>query len=265
MIKPGNIRVFDSNLAMNDSFYNGGLNLKQLNFDPLITGYAVIIWDKVPSWVEKDYPGFRQFTQKNFKSLTGISDFELQTQAIQYGFGNNEYNVAGGITKSNTEFTLKHQEFSGSPVKNMYQHWVTNIADPETDIATYARLYGMDYAAKNHTGSLMYIVTRPDVNNVDKNNIEFAAYWTNVLPTKVPLSHFEYNQGDRNTVEIEIPFKGNMHISAAVDNYAKELLRSSYSYVTEGMFDPTNANQGGKNITVFENNSGATQQGLGDI
>lgn len=265
MIKPGNIRVFDSNLAMSNSFYTGGLNLKNLNSDPLITGYAVIIWDTVPSWVEKEYPGFRQFTQKNFKSLTGISDMELQSQAVQYGFGDNEYNVASGITKNNTEFTLKHQEFSGNPVKNMYQHWISNIADPETDIATYPKIYGLDYAAKNHTGSLMYIMLRRDVNNIEKRNIEFAAYWTNVYPTKIPLSHLEYNQGDRNAVEIEIPFKGNMHISAAVDNYAKELLANSYSFVSEGMFDPTNKNQGGKNIGVFTNNSGSTQQGLGDI
>ena len=112
MIMPGNIRVFDANLASNESFYNGTLNFKQLEFDPLITGYAVIIWDKVPSWVESEYKGFRAMTQKNFKGLTGLEDMQLETREYEYGFNNNQYNFVGGITKNNTEFTLRHQEYS---------------------------------------------------------------------------------------------------------------------------------------------------------
>lgn len=266
MIKPGNnIRVFDTNLATQQSFFTGGLNLKQLAFDPLVTGHSFIIWTKLPKWVVSEYPGFKALTEKNFKSFDGIDDMELQTQAYNYGFSNNEYNVATEITKNNTTFSIRAQEYSGSPIKNGYMHWVSNIRDPETNIATYPRIYGMEYAAKNHTGELMYIVTRPDVNNVDKKNIEFSAYYTNVMPTKIPLSHFEYVQGDNNLVEIEQTFRGNMHISAKVDNYAKTLLASAYSFVCEGMFDPENYNVGGKKLSDFNDTSGNTQQGLGDI
>jgi hypothetical protein len=265
MIKPGNIRVYDSQLATQQSFFTGGLNLKQLAFDPLVTGYAFIIWTKLPSWVVSDYPGFKALTEKNFKGFSGLSDIELQTQQYQYGFNNNEYNVAAGITKSNTDFSVKHEEFSGSPIKNAYQHWVSGIADPETGIATYPKIYGLEYAAKNHTGELMYIVTRPDVNNTEKKNIEFAAYYTNVLPTKIPISHFEYSQGDHNQVELEQAFKGNMHISAKVDNYAKKLLANTYSFVTEGLFNPEISNNGGRYLSEFDTNNGSSQQGLGDI
>jgi hypothetical protein len=266
MIKQGNIRVYDSQLASQQSFFTGGLNLKQLAFDPLVTGYAFIVWTKLPKWVVQEYPGFKAMTEKNFKAFSGIEDMELQTQQYQYGFANNDYNVASGITKNNTEFTLRHQEFSGSPIKNMYQFWVSSIADPETGIATYPKVYGMEYSAKNHTGELMYIVTRPDVNNTEKNNIEFAAYYTNVMPKRIPLSHFEYAQGEHNLVELEIPFNGNMHISAKVDNYAQRLLATTYSFVTTGLFDPENANVGGRYITEFNTaGMGSTKQGLGDI
>lgn len=262
MIQPGNINVFNVDIATVDSFYNGTLNFKQLDYDPLVTGYAVIIWDKIPSWVESEYPGFKAFTQKNFLALSGIEDFQIETQEYQYGFNNNSYNTAVGITKNNTEFTLTHKEFSGNPVKNMYQHWTTNIFDPETGISPYGRKYGLDFKAANHTGSLMYIVLRPDVNNIDKNNIEFAAYFTNVFPKKTPLSHFEFQQGTRDHVQIEIPFSGVMHISAAVDNYAKKLLNQSYSYITMGMFDPENLNQGESDITKWETDIvGSSQQG----
>lgn len=265
MIKQGNIRVFDSQIATQQSFFTGGLNLKQLAFDPLVTGYAFIVWTKLPSWLVSEYSGFKAMTEKNFKAFSGIDDMELQVQQYQYGFNNNEYNVAGGITKGNDDFNIRHQEFSGSPIKNMYQFWISSIADPETGIATYPKVYGMDYATKNHTGELMYIVTRPDVNNTERRNIEFAAYYTNVIPKRIPLSHFDYSQGDHNLVEIEIPFNGTMHLSSKVDDYAKKLLNTTYSFVSAGQFDPESMNAGGRYITEFETNVGGTQQGLGDI
>lgn len=267
MITSGNeIRVYDNSLAKDKSFFTGGLNLQKLEFDPLITGYAFIIWVKVPKWVEDAYPGFKAMTQKNFKAFDGLADIELETAQYQYGFGNGEYNVAGGIQKQNTEFTLKHEEYSGSPIKNMYQYWVSGIRDPETDIATYARKAGVEYAAKNHTGSLLYIVMRPDVNNIDKKNIEFAAYYTNVFPTRIPLGHLNYQQGDHNQVEIDIPFKGNMHISPKIDNYARKLLKSSaYSFVTEDMFDPEKSDIAGETISDYTPGSGITGSNLGDI
>lgn len=262
MIQPGNINVFNANRAMNNSFYNGTLNFKQLDYDPLVTGYAVIIWDQLPTWVEEEYPGFRSFSQKNFLALTGIEDMQIETQEWNYGFNNNAYNTAVGITKNNTEFTITHKEFSGNPVKNMYQHWATNIFDPETGISPYGRKYGLEFKSINHTGSLLYIVLRPDVNNVDMRNIEFAAYFTNVFPKKVPYSHFEFQQGTRDHVQIEIPFSGVMHVSAAVDNYAVEKLKTCYSFLTMGMFDPNNLNPGQSDITVFDTSScGSSQQG----
>ena len=256
------INIYNTNdLSTNGGYFTGGLNFQELNFDPIVTGYAFIFWTKLPKWVVKMYPGFAAMTQKNFKSFDGISDIELQVQEYNYGFANNEYAVAGGITKANTDFTIRHQEYSGNPIKNMYTAWVSGIADPETGIATYPRTFGMDYAAKNHTGELIYIVTRPDANNTSKTNIEFAAYYTNVMPTRIPLGHLNYSQGDHNLVELDIPFRGNMHIGAKVDKFAKQVLSSnitladSYTFATEGMFDPEKTPSdlyGNATLTTFD-------------
>lgn len=257
------LRVYDSTIATSDSFFTGGLNLQKLEFDPLVTGHAFWIWTKIPSWVESTFKGFKAMTQKNFKGFDGISDIELATAAYEYGFANNEYNVATGIQKQNTEFTLRCQEYSGSPIKNMYQFWVSGIRDPETGIATYPVRYGIDYAAKNHTGAGIYIVTRPDANNVTKKNIEFAAYYTNVFPTKLPLGHFSYSQGTNDLVEIEMPFKGNMHISPAVDEFAVEMLKSTYTFITEDLFTPKSGDYSGK-IVNYGDQTGISGDGLGD-
>lgn len=266
MIKQStDIRVYDNTLAKNNNFFTGGLNLQKLEFDPLITGFAFIVWTKIPTWIELEYPGFKAMTEKNFKAFQGISDIELDSQVYNYGFANNEYNVVGGVQKANTEFTLRHQEYSGSPIKNMYQTWVSGIRDPETGIATYPRIYGLEYAAKNHTGELMYIVTRPDANNVDKKNIEFAAYFTNVYPTRIPLGHLSYDQSDKGIAELEIPFKGNMHMSPKVDTYAAKLLKTCYSFVSDGMFDPENANGAGASISDFDQPESTSGSNMGDI
>lgn len=258
------IRVFDSSLATSESFFTGGLNLQKLEFDPLVTGTAFIIWTKIPNWVETTFKGFKAMTQKNFKGLDGIGDIELQTGAYEYGFANNEYHVATQITKQNTEFTLRHQEYSGSPITNMYKFWVSGIRDPETGIATYPARFGLDYAAKNHTGSLLYIMTRPDANNINKKNIEFASYWTNVFPTKYPLGHYNYSQGTNDLVEIEMPFKGTMHLGPNVEDFAHEMLKSTYTFITEDLFDPNNNGQYAGTIGTFPNSSGISGDGLGD-
>lgn len=268
MIKPSKKqRVFDNNLAKNKSFFNGHMNLQVLDFDPFVTGYSFIIWTKVPSWVEAEYPGFRAMTQKNFKGFQGLENMELQTNEYQHTFNGNAYRTASTITKNNTAFQITHQEFSGNAIKNMYQYWVSGIRDPRTGVATYPRIHNMEYAAKNHTGELMYIQTRPDVNNVSKNNIEFAAYYTAVMPTIIHLDHHNYTMDTHDEVQIEQSFAGNLEISAAVSDYAKELLSKTYSIVEQGMFDPNRkSNVAGNSMADFNTgNKGITGSGLGDI
>jgi len=250
MIKPGsNIAAYNTDFAKEASFFTGGMNLQSLNFDPFVSGYAVIIWKSVPFWVEEEFPGFKAMTQKNFKSFDGLSDMELQTGQYEHTFNGNPYDFATTIQKNNTEFTIRHQEFSGSPIKNMYQHWVTGIRDPRTDIAQYPRRYGIDYCAKNHTGELLYIVTRPDINNVGMNNIEFAAYYTNVMPTKVPFNHLNFNLNEHNPAEIDITFKGTLNIGKKVDDFAAAELKKHFAFITEGNIDPSDEGWGNMGLT----------------
>lgn len=267
MIKPGkDLRVYDNTLANNKSFYTGHMNLQTLEFDPFVSGYSFILWTKLPDWFEREFPGFRAMTQKNFKGFQGIEDMELTVNDYIHTFNENAYQTAATITKSNNRFQVTHQEFSGNPIKNMYQYWVTSIRDPRTGIATYPAVHGKEYAAKNHTGELLYIQTRPDVNNVDKNNIEFAAYYTNVMPTRIPLAHHNYTMGSHEEAQIEQDFTGTLNISPQVDTYAKEMLRRTYSFVSEGMFNPDRATTDvGENITEFNADRGITGSGSGDI
>lgn len=267
MIKSGEkIRIYDTDLAKSKSFFTGHINDQTMEFDPYVSGFAFILWTKVPTWVEKEYPGFKAMTQKNFTNFDGLEDMDLATNEYQHTFNGNVHTTAGSITKANTGFTLTHKEFSGSPMGNMYKFWVSSISDPRTGISTYPKKYNMEYAQKNHTGEILYIVTRPDVNNTEHKNIEFAAYYTNVMPTGIQLSHFNFGLGQHDGADYQQRFTGTLHIGAHVDNFAASKLSETYSFVAEGMFDPGNSDVGGASLDVFNTeDTGITGSGLGDI
>jgi hypothetical protein len=217
------------------TFFTGVDDLINLPFDPIVTGYAFIHWVQLPSWFEKDpdLKYFKQMTQKNFRSFQGLANIEMTTATQQTGFANNEFDVATGITKGNTEFTLTHKEYSGSIMRKMYQKWVTYIRDPRTGIALYPKLFGIDYGARNHTGQLLFISVRPDVTNTDKDIVEFAAFYSNVMPTTIPIGDlYNYEQGSQDSPLVTITFKGFVEIGPDVEAYAKRILRDEVLKVT---------------------------------
>ena len=269
LLKSGSkIRVFDNTIAQKASFFTGGINDQVMEFDPFVSGYAFIIWTKLPTWLTAQYPGFKAMTQKNFTAFSGLENMEIQSLDYEHSFNGNSHRVNGGITKNNTGFTLTHKEYSGSPIGNMYKFWVSSISDPRTGIATYPAQFNIPYASKNHTGELLYIVTRPDANNVGDGtrNIEAAFYYTNVMPTTIQLDHMNFTLGSHETVDYQQNFTGTMHMSPAVDDFAVAKLKETYTFNAQGMFDPTAPRKAGNTIADFNtDNTGITGTGLGDI
>lgn len=207
------------------NFFTGGFNTTEIQRDPLISGYAFIAWLKVPTWVKQEYPSFAETYEKNFRAFNGMQDIDLSTVSITEGFSNSENHFAGQM-QNFQGFSLTAREYSGSPIRNSVTHWTTGIRDPRTNIARYPREYNLDYSARNHTGELLYVVTRPDADNVNANgkNIEFACLWTMVMPTRVPLSHLNFTAGSNDVSELELPFVGVPVINPNVDDLAVQTL-----------------------------------------
>ena len=219
--------ALDTITGANSTFFTGVDDLINLNFDPYVSGYAFIYWVQLPSWFEKDpdLKYFKNMTQKNFRSFQGVTSIELTTLQQQTGFAGREYDVAGGITTGNTEFTISHKEYSGGVMRKMYQKWVSYIRDPRSGVAIYPKLFGIEYGARNHTGELIYIVTRADATNTSKNIIEYAAFYSNVMPKNIPLDIlYNYEQGQQDSPTIDINFSGFCEIGPDVEEYAKSIL-----------------------------------------
>lgn len=236
MLKAPNsaINVFDNSKAAVNNFFQGQFQSDVITRDPLVSGYAFIKWLKVPSWVLKQYPSFRELTEKNFRAFGGLQDIDLNTFAIQEGFSQSENQFAGGA-QMGQGFTLTHREYSGSPIRNSYTHWVSGVRDPVTNISRYPKEYGLEYSAANHTGELLYVMTRPDADNTGNSKIiEFACLYTMVMPTRIHLGHLNFQAGSNDGAELEQQFIGVPHISPAVDEIAIAELKALYPFMTMG-------------------------------
>lgn len=211
----------------NNSVFTGVDDQVNLYLDPIVTGYGFIYWVQLPSWFEQDddLKYFRQFSQKNFRSFNGIGSLELQTVENQTGFAAHDISVVTGIQRQNTEFQIGHKEYSGSPMTKMYRKWISLIRDPRTNLAVYPKLYNIEYGARNHSGQLLYIMTRPDATNTGHNTVEFAQFYSNVVPTNVPNdSLYNFEIGNQDSPEIEITFKGFPEMGPNVDKFAQKIL-----------------------------------------
>ena len=130
--------AYNESISNEANFYTGGYAdmYESRYYDPLVTGYSFIIFTKLPTWVVQEYPGIKSMLEKNFQGFDGLADIEIQTGATTEGFSANERHTATNIAAKPSGFTLKHNEFSGSPIRKMYQHWVSGVRDPRTNCAT---------------------------------------------------------------------------------------------------------------------------------
>lgn len=220
-------QLLDAASSVGGSVFTGVDNEVDRYLDPFVSGYAFIYWVDLPDWFEKDedLKHFKRLSQINFRAFNGINSIELNTATVNSGFANHEMNVVTGINRGNTDFTIEHKEYSGGVMTKMYSKWVNYIRDSRTGTATYPKKFKVDYASRNHSGQLLYIVTRPDVTNTDKEIIEYAAFYSNVVPTNVPLdSLYNFEIGSQDSPTIAINFKGFPEIGPHVDAYAKKIL-----------------------------------------
>ena len=233
------INVFDNTKAASPTFFQGQFNSDTIVRDPYVSGYSFVKWLNVPAWVIAQYPSFAALTEKNLRAFGGLTDIDMNTFAISEGFTNSENMFAGGIQRFQG-FTMTHREYSGSPIRNSYTHWVTGVRDPATNIARYPRDNpGTEYTAANHTGELLYVATRPDADNVTNGKIiEFACLFTMVMPLRMHLNHLNFTAGSTEGSELEQQFTGVPNISPAVDDLAVQMLQNLYSFVDMGDFTP---------------------------
>jgi len=222
--------------ATADNFFTGSIVTGKGSHDPYVSGFAFIAWVKIPTWLP-DGEEFKALSQKNFKAFSGLADIDMETAGITAGFTSNQTHYATKTGEKPSEFTLRYQAHSGSVLQKKYDAWVSGVRDPKTGIATYPKEFGLEYHSDNHTGALLYVVTRPDADNFGGNNIEHASLWTHVMPKRIALNHFNFEQGSSEVNDNEQPFAGYLNFGQAVDQFAKKYIASKvYPFISENNF-----------------------------
>lgn len=212
----------------NSSVFTGVDNEVDRWLDPYVSGYAFFVWLDLPKWFDddEDLKNFKRLSQINFRSFQNVGDITLNTTQITSGFAGHETNVVTGVSRENTEFSITMKEYSGGIMRKMIQKWISYIRDPRTGVALYPKLFNVEYGARNHSGQCLYIVVRPDATNGGADIVEYAAFYSNVFPTNVPLGTlYNFNIGEQDSPTIDITFKGFPEIGPHVEKFAQKVLQ----------------------------------------
>lgn len=218
------------------SLFLGGLNTTNPNlgqYDPLRTGYSRIFFVRMPYFM-KHVGGknaglevtkrVKHIMEYGCTGIDGLESLELETESITGGYAGRSFDVATTSKDNTNSITIKMYEFSGSPVREYMEMWITGIADPNTGLAHYHNANDgvrVPYRQANHTAEAFYVSTGPSGRSDD---IEYCCFLTNMMPKSVDKSHFEFTAGDHKIVEISQSFTCVKYESPQINEIGKALI-----------------------------------------
>ena len=235
-----NIKTRDTTEMLNYPLFLGGLSttnagLKQ--YDPFKNGYARIFFITMPRFMEElsmeKTKNFRHLLEYGFTKISGIGNTTLDTEEITGGYAGRSFDV-GTVAKDETKnITITLYEFSGSPVREYVDTWITGISDPYTGYGHYhgALLQNntLKHAQFNHTAEAVYVMTDP---TGSADGIEYACLLTNMMPKTVNRDHLNYDSGQHQIVQTDIEFTTVKYESPQINSIAKSLI-TKYNMVAD--------------------------------
>lgn len=233
-----NGKQYNADLISKHALFLGGLNttnaaLKQ--YDPLVGGYVRIFFTRMPRFLEvvsaQRTKNIKHILEYGFTKIGGISGLSLDTDQITGGYAGNSFEVPTMSKDDTNSLSMTVFEFSGSPVREYFDLWITGIRDPHTGVATYHGAFDpvfmgneplIQYGQHNHTAEAFIVATDP---TGLPGNIEYACLMTNLVPKGISKDHFNFDAGSHNIVQVDIDFTANKIESAQVTQIASALLK----------------------------------------
>lgn len=225
----GNIREFAENMTKY-SLFMGGLNAKHdalKQYKPLVTGYTRVFMTKMPRFMEIMYPNktkqFRHLVEYGFVSVDGIQNTNLEFAQMTAGYTASSLDIATSSKDDTNEITIKVFEFSGSPVREYTDLWITGISDHKTGLAHYhgGLDEGLVHSPHNHTAE-MFIVNTDATGRHD--GVESVVFLTNMMPKTVKKDHFNYQSGSHEIVEMDLVFTCVKYESSDINEIGRALI-----------------------------------------
>lgn len=250
-----NQRTLQSNIKNNTtdmtgySLFLGGLNVKRAaleQYNLLKTGKGRIFLTKMPYFMKELMPeatkNFKHVVEYGFMDIQGIQDLTMEFDSITGGYAGRTFEIPTILKDETNEITVKILEFSGSPMREYIEMWLTGVSDPNSGFTHYHGLAipqtdsngrfqkaKVEVSQSNHTMEAFYVMT-----DQTGFNIEFACMLCNMFPKTSARSHFNQTSGEMQHVELELAFTCTMYTSPDINAVAQLLLnkyRVLYNYL----------------------------------
>ena len=226
------LKSFNNSNLTKYSLFLGGLNATHQalsHYDPLKTGYNRIFFVKMPKFMDTMYPqktkDVKHLLEYGFTSINGLGNTTLDFESMTGGYAGRELQV-GSIAKDDTnEITITAYEYSGSPIREYMDLWISGVADPYTGIGHYHGAMDQNeslrYSQSNHVAEAVYVATDPTGR---EDAIEYCCLLTNMMPKTVKKDQFNYESGRHELVTVDIPFTCVKYESPQINELGKALI-----------------------------------------
>lgn len=276
------------------SYFIAGIDVTDQNLDqltPYIPGITRMFMHKEPYFMQIAFPeetdNFKSYIETGYKSISGIADMQVQSEQIQGGWANQNYEVISSVTDDTDTISIGIYEQTGSPVREYLELWISGIRDPRSGVAHYHGVvetpdhnngqnttYGdvrtqgqinannpsgiwVPYCERNHTAEFVYYDLDPTA-----HYIEYACMFAHAFPKGVKKDHLNYSSGDRAPVEMTVDFAVMKYESRYINDLAIHYLTKDqleYNYLN---FDPLYKKNKGEGTGSYNANHGVSDDDI---
>ena len=228
------------------AFWLGGTDttnaaLKQ--YDLLRTGYGRIFILQMPKFVQYLLPEetkkFKHLLQFANTGIDGIQGYTVDFTSITVGYVGNTVELPINVKDDTSSITIKIYETQGSLIRTYIDFWITGTIDPFTGLSHYhgardvkdgmfesvSSKYSsaMYLSQANQTMEALYVATDPT-----GETPEYVCLLTNMFPKGSDHSHFVYEPGSHDLVQLSLEFTASKYMSAQI-NYIGNLALKKYN------------------------------------
>lgn len=209
--------VIDFTDASQFNFYEGGYGYLFVLGTPQYIDEIC----KTNTEVAKLLETFKYILENECKNVSGLED--ITTEDLEFTDNISTLNTIGKVTKQSTaEISMTFSEKTGGVITNFIKYYLEGIRDPRTQAKTYHGLIADGKLApgfENEIFTLMYIATDNTMLMVEK-----AFLLCNAYPTTSRQSIYEYEKGNIEKKDIDVPFRCFVIDGPEVDKRAIKIL-----------------------------------------
>ena len=224
-----NINTSQSKNITNYAFWLGGTDttnaaLKQ--YDLLRTGYGRFFILQMPKFVEYLLPDetkkFRHLLQFANTGIDGIQGYTVDFTSLTVGYVGNTVELPINVKDDTSAITVKIYETQGSLIRTYLDFWITGTIDPFTGLSHYhgardikengVKRDDLYLSQANQTMEALYVATDPT-----GEKPEYVCLLTNMFPKGSDHSHFVWEAGSHDLVQLSIEFTASKYMSSQIN------------------------------------------------